>query len=130
MSQHKPLPLFPETTDDVYRETLRARKTKDDREFEDAKRRKSKRKQWRPPQLTDGPHCQSCANWLMPVDKERYGGCRMLRVVEERIPHRNMEKGHILHVKDANAMRLPVGMLRTAAWGVCSLWTQVAESAA
>lgn len=117
-----------ETTDDVACKTFRA---KDDIEFATSRRRRSKAKAWRAPRVPEtGPHCQRCRNWLAPMNDDVYGACRVLGVVGQRVPHRNLEKGEILAVKDADALRVPVELLRTAAWGSCSLFEKVKDEAA
>lgn len=120
--------LFPDAVDESARKTYQ---TKDEIERAKEKRRRSKRKAWTAPEVpADGPHCIRCANWRAPIDRERFGSCRLLSVLEERLPHRSLEKGTVLTMGEANAYRAPVTALRTAAWATCSLFTQLEEDAA
>jgi hypothetical protein len=66
----------------------------------------------------------------MPEDKEIYGECRVLGVVEERDTRRGIEKGTVMAIQDARDARIPVERLRVAGWGGCSAWVQVEEQVA
>jgi hypothetical protein len=117
----KPLPLFPDDpVDAVVRQT---RRTKDEIDYEKAKRRESRGKRQPMPTAPEtGPCCLRCRNWRAPVD-EGYGECRHLAVVEERNLAYGIERGDVVAMEDARAVyRIAASRLRTNEAFSCSAY--------
>lgn len=124
------LPLFNHLSD---ADQISGFKTKDEREYEDAKKKKSRAKKLISisPAPSTGPACLRCKAWIRPVDDDPFGMCRVLGVAESPSILGSFDKGDIVpRVEAQHTHRVATELLRTREAFQCSAFEGFEEVAA
>lgn len=128
MSNPKQPPLFPGFAD---ADQVCGFKTKDERKYEQDRKRRSKGKGTPMPKApATGPACLRCARWGTPSPDDDLGTCRALVRVNERYSRLDIEAGTVIHINEAD--RLGIGdwsYLRTGEAFSCSAYEDVSGEA-
>lgn len=126
MTKPKQQGLFHELAD---ADQQRGFMTKDEREYEKARKRQSRHKKNAaiPSAPPTGPACLRCKRWRKPVDDDKLGFCAHLIVSGERLPRLQIESGDVLPYQQAERIGLGVwDYLRTGEAFSCSSYLNIA----